>query len=92
MAAVGAKVIALLKTDGAAKTVYSFGEGVYDGDQVVNEQLPGIKNPKITLADGKHVWGYECWWGESDRVRARYPAPEWTWVDVDIDEIRRGRS
>lgn len=23
-------------------------------------------NPRIRLADGSHIWGYECWWGVAE--------------------------
>jgi len=25
-------------------------------------------NPRIKLDDGDVIWGYECWWGEADKV------------------------
>lgn len=28
-------------------------------------------NPRITLDDGRVVWGAQCWWGPEDAVRAR---------------------
>ena len=90
MVRVGDKVIAIL--DAKDGKVRSFGEGVYDGDMLVSEQLPGIKNPRITLDAGGHVWGYECWWGAADAMRRKYAEPEWTWVPVDIVAHRAGRA
>jgi len=29
------------------------------------------KNPRITLDDGRIVWGAQCWWGPEDAVRRR---------------------
>lgn len=90
----GDKVIAILDTNDDTKTVRCFGEGVYEGDVPVPDSMgiPGIKNPRIDLGQGKCVWGYECWWGASERMRARWPAPEWTWADVDIDTYRQARG
>lgn len=28
-------------------------------------------NPRITLDDGRVVWGAQCWWGAEETVRAR---------------------
>lgn len=28
-------------------------------------------NPRITLDDGRVVWGCQCWWGPEDAVRKR---------------------
>lgn len=32
----------------------------------------GMTNPCIKLDTGKHVWGFECWWGEVVTFRAKY--------------------
>ena len=32
----------------------------------------GVTNPCIKLDTGKHVWGFECWWGDVDKFRAKY--------------------
>jgi len=48
-----------------------FGFGVYDGDFERDQgvggfnppALRGFPNPRITLDNGKIVWGCECWWG-----------------------------
>lgn len=29
------------------------------------------KNPRITLDDGRVVWGCQCWWGPEDAIRKR---------------------
>lgn len=37
-------------------------------------QLPADyawKNPRITLDDGRVVWGCQCWWGPEEAVRKR---------------------
>ena len=94
MTMIGDKVIAILDANAETKTVRCLGEGVYEGDVALPDHMgiPGIKNPRIDLGGGKCVWGYECWWGDAERMRARWPKPEWTWVDVDIDDIRNGRA
>ena len=28
-----------------------------------------MKNPRITLDDGRTVWGSQCWWAPEDEVR-----------------------
>ena len=28
-----------------------------------------LKNPRITLDDGRLVWGAQCWWAPEDEVR-----------------------
>lgn len=67
----GTKVIAIEKMD--ATTAWIYGEGEFLGN--LEPDVPwfpqGLKNPCIQLADGKYVWGFECWWGEADKVRQR---------------------
>ena len=29
------------------------------------------KNPRITLDDGRVVWGCQCWWGPEEAIRKR---------------------
>lgn len=41
-----------------------------------------IENPRIKLDNGNYTWGFECWWGPEDAARAKYPEPEFTWVEV----------
>lgn len=86
----GQAVTAIRNTEG--DKVYYYGDGVYEGDH--HPDTPAfarfpetLKNPKITLSDGKVVWGYECWWGPSDEIKARFPDP-FTWIKVDIEEDR----
>lgn len=45
------------------------GYGVYDGVAVHPEF--NIPNPRMTLDDGRHVWGLECWWGGEDEIKTR---------------------
>lgn len=33
--------------------------------------VPPYKNPRITLDDGRVVWGCECWWGPEEQIRAK---------------------
>lgn len=28
-------------------------------------------NPQIQLDDGSIIWGYQCWWGPEDAIRAK---------------------
>lgn len=94
MVMVGDKVIAILDSNAETKTVRVFGEGVYAGDCQLPDtmQLPGMKNARIDLDGGGHVWGFECWWAEPARLQLRFPKPAWTWVEVSVDEYRKNRS
>lgn len=86
---IGSKVIALLEA--SKGIVRSFGEGTYAGDFPLPPEAGGFnlgqENPRIDLDNGKTVWGCECWWGPSDKVKARFPS-DWKWETVDIDEHR----
>jgi hypothetical protein len=79
--AVGARVGAILK---ASETeVHLLGWGVYDGEHeppfgpfgMSLDELKQISpdfhwsNPRITLDDGRVVWGAWCWWGAEDATR-----------------------
>lgn len=46
-------------------TVNLFGYGIYDGVFAIG----GMPNPRITLDNGKRVWGMQCWWGPEDRIK-----------------------
>lgn len=67
----GTRVGAIKKSD--EKNVYLFGYGTYDGDYqiAIFDDDPDFKinNPRITLDDGRTVWGCECWWGPEDKVK-----------------------
>lgn len=95
--AIGSRVGAISHVDIA--TVHFFGYGVYDGDHVPPADLPGwagmlgeinTPNPRITLDNGKHVYGCECWWGPEDKVRERIAGCNI--IIVDIDEARKGTA
>jgi len=47
----------------------------------------GIKNPCIKLDNGKHVWGFQCWWGESEKTLAKYKDSIKKMVLVEIEDI-----
>lgn len=40
------------------------------------------ENPRIKLDNGNYTWGFECWWGPEDAALAKYPQPEFTWIEV----------
>lgn len=48
-------------------TVYLFGFGVYEGR--IHNDVIGFPNPRILLDNGKHVWGFQCWWGAEETVK-----------------------
>lgn len=64
-----------------------FGEGIYVGDKPHPEM--GFDNPCIELDNGKIVWGCECWWGDAEKTKEKFPSDKWKWILVDIDEIRK---
>ena len=64
---VGDRVGAILSA--TADTVHLLGYGVYEGYCTVPDL--DVENPKIRLDDGRIVWGYQCWWGSEEVVRAR---------------------
>jgi hypothetical protein len=74
--------------------VYYFGEGRLSEEIPVDAvgfmaemlQKLGHVNPCITLEDGSKVYGCECWWGESRRIKERYKGYKFT--KVDINELR----
>jgi hypothetical protein len=94
---IGDRVGAISHTNLISKTAYIFGYGVYDGD-FVPETAGGwmglalrhesTSNPRVTLDNGKVVWGCECWWGPETEIRARLEGFT-TVVEIDIDESRR---
>jgi hypothetical protein len=101
----GKRVGAIL--GGKGRTVEFLGYGVYDGDKPIDDDAAGwmadmlranrdeglwCDNPRITLDDGGHVWGCECWWGGEqsvlDKIR-RWADSGHIIIRVDINEVRR---
>lgn len=84
---VGTRVIAIQSANDMVVRFY--GEGIYAGDFPLPPEAAGFNfgqnNPRIDLDNSKTVWGCESWWGEAKAVRARYPEPEWQWVEVDLE-------
>jgi hypothetical protein len=73
-------------------TVELFGYGTFDGYFVPPEEirfagsLVSNTNPRITLDNGKVVWGCECWWGPEEKIMAMVAGR--TLVMVDIEKER----
>jgi hypothetical protein len=70
MTEVNARVGAVQKADDTE--VYFYGWGKYIGDEVPDRGFLSemdIKNPCIALDNGKKVYGFECWWGEAEKVK-----------------------
>ena len=61
----GDRVGAILEAD--SEIVYLIGYGVYDGD--FDHPDWGFLNPRITLDDGRVVWGCECWWASEKQIK-----------------------
>lgn len=81
----GERVIAIAYSEG--NTIYYYGEGTYIGylpiPDAVNPMFAGIDNPCILLANGKSVWGMECWWGNVEKAKKVYAKYEWKLIDID---------
>lgn len=69
----------------------SYGEGIYLGNLFPDYEpfkSVRVKNPCIKLDSGKHIWGFECWWGSVDKVREKYKDKIKEEIIVDVvDEI-----
>ena len=67
------RVIAVQSLENGVLKTYGEGEVIFG---LVPDVEPfknfGMTNPCIKLDTGKHVWGFECWWGEVAAFRARY--------------------
>ncbi len=87
----GTRVGAVMSAD--QKTVKFFGWGTYQGREVPGPEVAGfmgdamrehkLTNPKITLDDGKVVWGCECWWGDEEKVNKMIEGRKLEHVDID---------
>jgi hypothetical protein len=66
-----------------------FGEGELIKGQVPNIEpfnTHGIENPCIKLDSGQYVWGFQCWWGETEKVNQKYEGRYTEKVVVSIPE------
>lgn len=91
----GSRVFAI--RDANDKSIFIYGFGCYEGDHV---PPPGIKmwgldlfehnfpNPKITLDNGKVVWGCECWWGPEEKFQQVAGNRRVEEVDIEADRER----
>lgn len=72
---INSRVGAMLYADD--KQVCLLGYGVYEGDHVPPAEVNtlfaelNIPNPRITLDDGRVVWGCQCWWGPEHVIQAK---------------------
>jgi hypothetical protein len=81
----GTRVGALVATNNVTKEVQWLGEGTYMGEEVPDVEpfkSIGLPNPKIKLDNDKVVWGYQCWWGELDKIKAKYEG--WKFVETTL--------
>ena len=64
----------------------SYGEG--EMEHRVPDQEPwnehSVKNPCITLDNGKHVWGFQCWWAPVEEFEKNYKEHINTQKIVDV--------
>lgn len=63
----GDRVIAIKNISENGEEVNIFGYRKYLGEKPCFE-LGGFPNPCVELDNGKIIWGYQCWWGDADRV------------------------
>lgn len=85
----GTTVLAI--RDGDDNKLFVFGEGVYVGDLPV--RIPGVsnktwRNPCIYLDSGDIIWGFQCWWGPRDLIKAKYSHATLIQVPVPEDNER----
>ena len=52
-------------------------------DGTLAEGVPLYTNPRITLDDGRVVWGAQCHWGPVEHVKKRIGTRRVVMVDVD---------
>ena len=58
---IGKRVFAI--SHATEDTVYSYGQGVYAGEEPVMIETMKIDIPVIKLDSGFKVYGAQCWWG-----------------------------
>ncbi|CAL2106690.1 conserved hypothetical protein [Tenacibaculum sp. 190524A02b] len=69
----------------------AYGEG-----ELVKGQIPDmipfnvheITNPCIKLDSGKYVWGFECWWGETEKFEKKYGSGIKEKIIVDPNNVQ----
>lgn len=85
MATVGDKVGALVSASSEEKKVNFLGWGEYLGALPIEEGLmfEGMPNPTIKLDDGNIVYGYECWWGDADKLKEKFKGYEFVPVKLE---------
>ena len=93
MAKVGERVGAILSADESG--VKFLGYGTFEGEFVPPKEVGGlgvflnelnVPNTKITLDNGKVVWGCECWWAPEAEMKQKLEGK--TIIETDIDVVR----
>lgn len=93
---IGTRVMAISHVEG--DKVFAFGEGVYEGDFVPDDDACGfaemareygMANPKIRLDSGDVIWGAECWWFPVEEAKDAMVGMEI--VEVSIVEGRKAQ-
>jgi hypothetical protein len=68
----------------------SYGEGEYIGHKAPSKgllsEIEGVNNPCIKLDSGKYIWGYQCWWGETEMFNQKYKDSIKETIIVDVPE------
>ena len=87
-------------SSGDEKNLRLFGYGIYDGDHTP-EPSEGVtfmgmamdhENPRITLDNGKHVYGCECWWGPEETVKKWESGREVVVLDIEAERAAARQS
>ena len=58
----------------------------------IKRQIPDFfprTNPRITLDDGRVVWGCQCWWGSEEEVKRVCAGRKVTIVDIHGDPLKQ---
>ena len=82
------------------KEVSLYGYGIYDGNKSLSLlggisggvadmlKMMEVKNPRITLDSGKHIFGCECRWGSEKKIKALIGNRKIIMVDIDEERNR----
>jgi len=93
---IGTRVGAICDADDHEVRLYGY--GVYDGYFIPPPEILFLgapiahENPRITLDDGKVVWGCECWWGAEERIKSMIGSRKVVLVDIEDHRAESQRA
>lgn len=76
--------------DGKNKVLNIYGKGILIENQIPNIEpfnKLNVQNPCIKLENGKYIWGYQCWWGPTDKVKSKYKDYKFNIVPVENEVL-----